>query len=149
MECKIVRLNAGQVDLFHSLNNLFGEEFDDLDTYTKNQPDSEYINKLLSNESFITLVALSGLKIVGGLVAYELQKFEQKRSEIYIYDLAVSKHHRRRGIATSLIEHLKPIAKSMGAWVIYVQADYVDPAAVALYTKLGVREDVLHFDIPV
>jgi aminoglycoside 3-N-acetyltransferase I len=33
--------------------------------------------------------------------------------------------------------------------VIYVQADHVDPPAVALYTKLGVREDVLHFDIPV
>lgn len=36
-----------------------------------------------------------------------------------------------------------------GAWVIYVQADLVDEPAVALYTKLGVREDVLHFDIAV
>jgi aminoglycoside 3-N-acetyltransferase I len=30
-----------------------------------------------------------------------------------------------------------------------VQADLVDPPAIALYTKLGTREDVLHFDIPV
>lgn len=29
-----------------------------------------------------------------------------------------------------------------------VQADHGDDAAIALYTKLGVREDVLHFDIP-
>jgi hypothetical protein len=28
-----------------------------------------------------------------------------------------------------------------------VQADYGDDPAVALYTKLGVREDVMHFDI--
>ena len=35
------------------------------------------------------------------------------------------------------------------AGVIFVQADYGDDAAIALYTKLGVREDVLHFDIPV
>jgi aminoglycoside 3-N-acetyltransferase I len=28
-----------------------------------------------------------------------------------------------------------------------VQADYVDPPAIALYTKLGRREEVLHFDI--
>jgi aminoglycoside 3-N-acetyltransferase I len=33
--------------------------------------------------------------------------------------------------------------------VIFVQADPVDAPAVALYTKLGVREDVLHFDIAV
>jgi aminoglycoside 3-N-acetyltransferase I len=32
---------------------------------------------------------------------------------------------------------------------MYVQADIVDDPAVALYTKLGVREDVLHFDIAV
>jgi aminoglycoside 3-N-acetyltransferase I len=31
----------------------------------------------------------------------------------------------------------------------YVQADQGDNPAIALYTKLGVREDVLHFDIPV
>jgi hypothetical protein len=31
--------------------------------------------------------------------------------------------------------------------VIFVQADHVDAPAIALYTKLGVREDVLHFDI--
>jgi aminoglycoside 3-N-acetyltransferase I len=28
-----------------------------------------------------------------------------------------------------------------------VQADYGDDPAIALYTKLGRREDVLHFDI--
>ena len=37
----------------------------------------------------------------------------------------------------------------MQAWVIYVQADYGDDPAIALYEKLGVREEVLHFDIPV
>jgi aminoglycoside 3-N-acetyltransferase I len=31
--------------------------------------------------------------------------------------------------------------------VIFVQADKGDAPAVALYTKLGIREDVLHFDI--
>ena len=76
-------------------------------------------------------------------------KFEQARSEIYIYDLAVAQSHRRRGIATALIEELQRIAAASGAYVIYVQADYGDEPAIALYTKLGVREDVMHFDIPV
>jgi aminoglycoside 3-N-acetyltransferase I len=30
-----------------------------------------------------------------------------------------------------------------------VQADHGDDPAIALYTKLGTREDVLHFDIEV
>ena len=55
--------------------------------------------------------------------------------------------YRRQGIATKLIEHLRDIARDRGAWVIYVQADYGDDPAIQLYTKLGVREDVMHFDI--
>lgn len=35
------------------------------------------------------------------------------------------------------------------AYVIFVQADVGDEPAIALYTKLGVREEVLHFDIAV
>jgi aminoglycoside 3-N-acetyltransferase I len=84
---------------------------------------------------------------VGALAGYELQKFEKERSEFYIYDLAVAAAARRRGIATALIEALKPIAASRGAQVIFVQADHGDDPAIALYTKLGRREDVLHFDI--
>jgi aminoglycoside 3-N-acetyltransferase I len=83
------------------------------------------------------------------LVAYELEIFEQERSEIYIYDLAVAEENRRQGIATALIAHLGRIATERGAWVIYVQADYGDDPAIALYTKLGTREDVMHFDIAV
>jgi aminoglycoside 3-N-acetyltransferase I len=44
---------------------------------------------------------------------------------------------------------LRDIARRRGAWVIFVQADYGDEAAIALYTKLGEREDVMHFDISI
>jgi GNAT superfamily N-acetyltransferase len=59
---------------------------------------------------FIALAAVEGDAVVGGIVAYELEKFEQERSEIYVYDLAVAGPHRRQGIATALIEQLKTIA---------------------------------------
>ena len=51
-----------------------------------------------------------------------LPKFEQERSEVYIYDLAVAVAHRREGIATALIMELKRIASLRGAYVIFVQA---------------------------
>ena len=72
-----------------------------------------------------------------------------ERSEIYIYDLAVAETHRREGIATALIQELKKIAAARAAYVIFVQADLGDAPAIALYTKLGAREKVLHFDISV
>ena len=93
------------------------------------------------------LVAIVGGAVVGGLVAYELEKFEQPRSEIYIYDLAVDESWRRQGVATALIDELRRIARERGAWVIFVQGDYGDDPALALYDKLGTREEVLHFDI--
>lgn len=129
--------------------SMFGAAFDDRPNYEAAQPSDGYIQDLLSNSTFIAVVARAGDEIVGAIAAYELKKFERERSEIYIFDLAVAEAYRRRGIATALIEHLKPIARTRGAYVIYVQADYVDPPAIALYTKLGVREDVMHFDIDV
>lgn len=59
----------------------------------------------------------------------------------------MSVSHRRRGVAMALIDEVRRIAVEIGAWVIYVQADHGDDPAIALYTKLGSREDVLHFDI--
>lgn len=47
---------------------------------------------------------------------------------------------------TGLINCLKRLANDLGAYVIYVQADQGDDPAVALYTTLGIREDVMHFD---
>jgi aminoglycoside 3-N-acetyltransferase I len=94
-------------------------------------------------------VALEGEEVLGGLVADELDKFGRARREPYIYDLAVSAEHRRQGVATAVIEHLCEIAARRGVWVIYVQADHGDDPAIALYEKLGTREEVLHFDIRV
>jgi aminoglycoside 3-N-acetyltransferase I len=146
---RIHRLVSGDIALMHGMLGMFAEAFEDPESYDQKRPSDAYSNRLLASDTFIALAALQGDDVIGGLAAYELQKFEQERSEIYIYDLAVAAGHRRLGIATALIEELRVIAKNRGAYVVYVQADYVDPPAIALYTKLGTREDVLHFDIPV
>ncbi len=143
----ICRLGPDQVPSVRSVLDLFGREFGDVPTYSHHQPSDEYLVNLLRNQHFIALAAFDNEVVVGGLAAYLLPKFEQARSEIYIYDLAVASDHRRQGIATALINQLKQEANELGVYVIYVQADYGDDPAVALYTKLGIREDVMHFDI--
>jgi aminoglycoside 3-N-acetyltransferase I len=145
----IRQLTADDVGVMHGLLTMFGKAFEDAEAYDGNRPSETYLKKLLGSDAFIALAAIVNNEVVGGLAAYELTKFEQARSEIYIYDLAVDEAHRRQGIATNLILELKKIAAARGAYVIYVQADLEDDPAIELYTKLGVREDVLHFDIPV
>ena len=140
-------LGPADVTLMRSVLSMFGRAFHDEDTYLDAQPGSGYLERLLGMATFIALAAVDDEHAVGGLTAYILPKFERERSEIYIYDLAVAETHRRRGIATALIEELRRIGRSRGAYVIFVQADHGDDAAIALYTKLGVREDVTHFDI--
>lgn len=141
-------LTSADIGAMRGMLAMFGDAFEDRDTYTKAQPDDAYLRELLSSRDFIAIAARSGASVVGGLAAYVLPKFEQARKEIYIYDLAVASPCRRQGVATAMIERLQAIAVARGAYVIYVQADHGDDPAIALYTKLGVREDVLHFDIP-
>ena len=128
---------------------VFGNAFEDQDTYGARRPGAAYLRDLLGGRDFIALAAVAEGQVVGGLAAYELRKFEQERSEVYIYDLAVEEAFRRRGIASALIKELGVLAADRGAWVMFVQADHGDEPAIALYTKLGRREEVLHFDIDV
>ena len=141
------RLGPAQVPLLRSLNALFGEVFREPEAYGAAPPSDIYLKALLAKEHVIVIVALIGQEVVGGLVAYELDKFERVRRELYIYDLAVAEPQRRKGIATALIERLRKIATERNVWAIYVQADYGDEPAIALYNKLGIRAQVLHFDI--
>jgi aminoglycoside 3-N-acetyltransferase I len=151
MSAIVRQISLGDVALLQDLSVFFGTVFDDLDTYAGKRPHMDYLRKLLASDYFIALVALKKNEIVGGIAAYELRKFEQERSEIYIYDLAVASAHRREGIATAMIKELKKIAAARGAYVIFVQSDIgiEDQPAIKMYTKLGTREDVLHFDIAV
>jgi len=142
-------LGPDDVPLLEGMSAMFGEAFEDRETYAGARPSEGYLRRVLGRDDFIAVAALQGGEVVGGLAAYQLRKFEQERSEIYIYDLAVAAPHRRQGIATALIEQLKVISAARGAYVIYVQADLEDAPAIELYTRLGTREDVLHFDIPV
>lgn len=129
----IHQIAPNDIALMEAMLATFDEAFGEGETYSENRPGAAYLERLLGRDYFIALVALQDSEVVGGIAAYELIKFEQERSEIYIYDLAVAATHRRQGIATALIQKLKKIAEVRGAYVVYVQADIDDEAAIALY----------------
>jgi len=141
-------LTSSDAAVLRDMLGVFGNAFAEPTTYVGQQPGDAYLRQLLEADSFVAVAAFSGVQVVGGLAGYILQKFEQVRSELYVYDLAVDAAHRRRGVATAMIEEVRALASRRSCYVIFVQADYEDDAAVALYSKLGTREEVLHFDIP-
>ena len=148
MSFEIRILNSQDVGLMRGLIGVFAKAFGDFQTYLGSRPSDAYLSDLLGKSHFIAVVATIHELIVGGLVAYQLDKFEQDRREIYIYDLAVDEGYRRRGIATATIEALRAETARRDAYVIFVQADLNDAPAIALYEKLGVKETAHHFDIP-
>jgi len=132
------------------MNGLFGAVFEDHASYGANPPDDAYADSLLSRRDSVMLLAQAGDEPIGALAGYVLPKYEQARSELYIYDLAVVEAWRRRGVATALIEATRRIAREVGAWTVFVQADTIpeDEPARALYRKLASEEiTALHFDI--
>lgn len=149
MDYSYKQLSSKDIEILRDLITVFGHAFGETETYQSTAPSDAYLESLLNNPSFITLAAMSGEKVVGGLTAYELTKFEQERKEIYIYDLAVSADHRRQGLATNLINELKKLAKARGAYIIFVQADLEDEPAIKLYESFSKRQTVYQFDIPV
>jgi aminoglycoside 3-N-acetyltransferase I len=149
MTYQYLRLGSDDLQPLRDLLQVFAEAFEEHGTYLSAQPRDSYLRNLLGQNNFIAMTAVSGQEVVGGLTAYVLQKFEQERSEIYVYDLAVARAHRRRGVATALIRYLHDVARSYVAWVMFVQADLGDEPAIRLYESLGRRENVYHFDIPV
>jgi aminoglycoside 3-N-acetyltransferase I len=135
------------VSLLRGMLAVFSDAFEDPGSYSQKPPSDAYVSKLLASETFLAVAAVCERRVVGGLAGYILPKFEQERSEFYIYDLAVAENFRRQGVATALIRCVQAAAAQRGFYEIFVQADYGDDAAVALYTKLGTGEDVMHFDI--
>ena len=149
MTFTVRQLTPEDLPQLEAMLTLFGAAFAEPETYNDSRPSPAYLTRLLAQDHFIAIAASSGNDVVGAIAAYVLDKFEQERSEIYIYDLAVAEPHRRQGIATAMIAELQRIAAERGTYVTFVQADQGDDSAIALYSKLGVREDVLHFDIEV
>lgn len=144
------QLQSSDLNLFKDLISLFGDVFKDYSSYQEARPDDKYLKEFLSNPTHFILATIQNNSVVGGLVGYELKKFERKRSEIYIYDLAVSPSHQRQGVATNLINQLKVTAKKRGIATIFLQADKIDQPALAFYRSLcSKEEETYNFDFEV
>lgn len=144
------RLGCDDVRAMRDLLAMYADAFEDRIAYASNPPSDAYLGAFLEDSRNVVLASFDEAgAIVGALVAYAFDKFEQERRELYIYDLAVAQTHRRRGIARHLISELRDIARNLGAHVIFVQTGRDDLPAITLYESFGDSEEVYHFDFDV
>jgi len=143
MKVSIKRLEENEGMIFKDLIHLFIDVFEERN---KEIPKDRYLDKLLKNPLFIVFVAVLENKVIGGLTAYELVKYFKEETEIFIYDMAISKNYQRSGVGKQLIEALKNHCREQGIKEFFVEAHMEDEHAVAFYQSTGGKlESVAHF----
>ncbi len=92
---------------------------------------------LLADPRTLMLVAVDGAQLVGFVLAHELPRRHGDRSKLFVYEVDVAETHRRRGIASALLERLAELARERGIRVGFVLTDEHNVAANALYRSAG------------
>jgi aminoglycoside 3-N-acetyltransferase I len=92
---------------------------------------------LLADPRVLMLVAFDGERPVGFVLAHELPRRHGDRSKLFVYEVDVAETHRRRGIASALLERLAELARERGIRVGFVLTDEDNVAANALYRSAG------------
>lgn len=110
---------------------VFGERYERLS--------DGYVDRLLSQNIFRAIAAFDEHEMIGGLTAYVLPKTTSESAELFLYDIAVRKSHRRRGVGRLLMTVLRGEAADAGIEEAFVLADNEDIHALDFYRALGGR----------
>ena len=92
---------------------------------------------LLADPRSLVLVAFDGERPVGFVLAHELPRRHGDRSKLLVYEIDVAPPHRRRGIASALLERLAELARERGIPGGFVLAEPDNGPANSLYRSAG------------
>jgi hypothetical protein len=76
-------------------------------------------------------------KISGFLTAHRLQRFDERKAEILLYEIGVNEESRKKGIGKALIEAVKAWGREVQADEVWVLTNRSNQAAMALYKSAG------------
>ncbi len=133
MEVKIERLQAGTLEEFRQLLQIFDEVFEYEEIA---RAKDSHLNKLLENDAFFVIVAKHKSKIVAGLSAYRLEQYHSDKPILYIQDLAVLESYQRKKIGSRLIDFTKAYSNTHGFQMTSVEAEKADDYAIDFYRSL-------------
>jgi aminoglycoside 3-N-acetyltransferase I len=106
-----------------------------------------YLKKLLERPDFHVIAAVEDERVIGGLTAYEIFKYKAEETEMFLYEISVESAHRKKGVATALVENLKQICAEKNIREMFVGAEADNLPALQLYEKTGGKGfPVIEFD---
>ena len=94
-----------------------------------------------SDPSNLLLVALWEDQPCGFATAYRLQRFDQRRAEVNLYEIGVDQRYQRRGVGSALVAEVNRWARATNAAETWVLTEPTNTAARALYRATGGRAD--------
>jgi aminoglycoside 3-N-acetyltransferase I len=122
---------------FALMASVFGEEHTPLS--------DAYLDRLLRHRDLWAYMASCDGAVIAGMTAYTLMMTAFEGAEIFLYDIAVSPAHQRRGVGRALIDTLRRDATAHGVSAIFVPAEDEDGGAIEFYSALGGRPSKVTF----
>lgn len=139
MIIEIKKLIPKDLDQFTALIRVFKQvfEWEDLPFPTR-----KHLQKVLANPYVIVLIAKADQKVVGGLTAHLLDRYNSENPSAYVYDLAVLPDFQRNGIGSKLMTSLLDYGASHGFQEVFVQTETNDCQAVNFYRSTPITSEL-------
>jgi ribosomal protein S18 acetylase RimI-like enzyme len=99
--------------------------------------DEEGGSLFLADKDNALFLAYWNNNISGFLTAHRLQRFDDRKAEILLYEIGVNEEFRKQGIGRALIEAVKAWGREVQADEVWVLTNRSNQAAMALYKSAG------------
>jgi aminoglycoside 3-N-acetyltransferase I len=139
MKIDILKLSPNDIEDFSKLISVFEKAFE-WDDFSF--PNISHLQKVMDNPYFLAFVAKADQKLVGGLTAHILHRYDSEKPAAYIYDIAILTEFQRKGIGKSLIATLNDYCKKEGFSEVFVQAETDDSQAVNFYRTTSINSEL-------
>jgi ribosomal protein S18 acetylase RimI-like enzyme len=94
---------------------------------------SDYAKKLLANEANYLVVAEDCVgEILGFVWAYRLDRIDQRNPQLFVYEVDVSERHRKHGIGTALMLHVREMVREQRLMEAFVLTAATNSASIRL-----------------
>ena len=106
----------------------------------------EVLKRVLKNPDYELFVAELKEGIVGFIDRWIILDFTHGARLSYIHTLYVNSKHRRKGVASKLIQRVMKNAKNMGVSEIHVTTRFDNKSAINLYRKYGLVKEHMQLE---
>lgn len=108
--------------------------------YNNSEHTRELNEHFFKSDTNIMYVAVENRKVIGSLYGYELERYDTRKKQLFIYSIDVVENYHRRGIGKKLIKAFISELKNDEYYNAFVITNKKNYAAVNLYKSTGAKQ---------